>query len=253
MVFLRNNVLTYYRDDARVDILTKLIPALAPAGILVTGAHERLPTAISGLVPLPECGISWKRFPQTPSDNRWSCRWRAALFGERLLGRSEVLKPLLRTPSPQGGSCFLWTLSTRLRRRDHRDHDREALPVFVREASNGSTRRRHARQLSCGGSGLPSYWQSKRPCRRPPGDDRNRRRLGHVSIIAGVCGHRITCSEADHALAFARPARFSTAAAAACRPFIGASLRVGSLDTVIGSELVYREADVPLERLFTCS
>lgn len=55
MIFLRNNVLTYYREDVRVDILTKLIPALAPAGILVTGAHERLPAAISGLVPLPEC------------------------------------------------------------------------------------------------------------------------------------------------------------------------------------------------------
>jgi chemotaxis protein methyltransferase CheR len=55
MLFLRNNVLTYYREDARLNILARLIPALAPAGLLVIGAHERLPSAISGLAPLPEC------------------------------------------------------------------------------------------------------------------------------------------------------------------------------------------------------
>jgi chemotaxis protein methyltransferase CheR len=55
MVFLRNNVAPYYREDFQADILTRLIPALAPAGFLFTGARERLPAAVSGLVPLPEC------------------------------------------------------------------------------------------------------------------------------------------------------------------------------------------------------
>lgn len=55
LIFLRNNVLTYYRADMRADMLAKLMPALAPAGFLVTGAHERLPAAISGLARLPEC------------------------------------------------------------------------------------------------------------------------------------------------------------------------------------------------------
>lgn len=55
LVFLRNNVLTYYCEDWRVDILAKVVSALAPAGFLVTGAHERLPAAIAGLAPLPEC------------------------------------------------------------------------------------------------------------------------------------------------------------------------------------------------------
>ena len=55
LVMLRNNVLTYYREDVRADILAKVVPALAPAGYLVMGAHEHLPAAISGLAPLPEC------------------------------------------------------------------------------------------------------------------------------------------------------------------------------------------------------
>lgn len=55
LVFLRNNVLTYCSEDVRADILAKLVPALAPAGYLVIGAHERLPAGLSGLAPLPEC------------------------------------------------------------------------------------------------------------------------------------------------------------------------------------------------------
>jgi chemotaxis protein methyltransferase CheR len=55
LVFLRNNVLTYYGEGLRVDILGKVVSALAPAGFLVTGARERLPAAVAGLAPLPEC------------------------------------------------------------------------------------------------------------------------------------------------------------------------------------------------------
>lgn len=55
MVLLRNNVLTYCCEAIRADILAKLVPVLAPAGCLVIGAHERLPTGISGLARLPEC------------------------------------------------------------------------------------------------------------------------------------------------------------------------------------------------------
>jgi chemotaxis protein methyltransferase CheR len=55
LVFLRNNVLTYYCEDVRVGILAKVVPALAPAGYLVIGNHEHLPAAVAGLAPLPEC------------------------------------------------------------------------------------------------------------------------------------------------------------------------------------------------------
>jgi chemotaxis methyl-accepting protein methylase len=68
LVFLRNNALTYYREDARLDILSMLMPALAPAGFLVIGARERLPDAALGLAPLPECRYILTRcFPWTPS------------------------------------------------------------------------------------------------------------------------------------------------------------------------------------------
>jgi 2-polyprenyl-3-methyl-5-hydroxy-6-metoxy-1,4-benzoquinol methylase len=79
--------------------------------------------------------------------------------------------------------------------------------------------------------------------------------LGHVSIIAAACGHRITCSEADpHALAFAKASAHLNGLPQLpiihldwSRPAVS-----GAFDTVIGSELVYRDADIaPLERLFT--
>jgi chemotaxis methyl-accepting protein methylase len=62
LVFLRNNALTYYREAVRLDILSKLMPALAPEGFLVIGARERLPAAVSGLAPLPECRYVLSKF-----------------------------------------------------------------------------------------------------------------------------------------------------------------------------------------------
>ena len=79
--------------------------------------------------------------------------------------------------------------------------------------------------------------------------------LGHVSIIAAVCGHRITCSEANpHALAFAKASALLNGLPQL--PVVhldwGQPAVSGGFDTVIGSELVYRDADIaPLERLFT--
>lgn len=79
--------------------------------------------------------------------------------------------------------------------------------------------------------------------------------LGHVSIVAAACGHRITCSEANpHALAFAKASALLNQLPQL--PVVhldwGQSTVSGAFDTVIGSELVYRDADIPsLERLFT--
>jgi predicted nicotinamide N-methyase len=79
--------------------------------------------------------------------------------------------------------------------------------------------------------------------------------LGHVSLVAAACGHRVACSEADpHALAFARASALLNRLPQLTvvhldwdRPMVP-----GAFDTVIGSELVYRDADIaPLERLFT--
>ncbi|MGE5255186.1 MAG: class I SAM-dependent methyltransferase [Hyphomicrobiales bacterium] len=79
--------------------------------------------------------------------------------------------------------------------------------------------------------------------------------LGHVSIVAAACGHRITCSEANpHALAFAKATAVLNGLPRL--PVVhldwGQPAVARAFDTVIGSELVYRDADIaPLERLFT--
>ena len=43
LVFLRNNLLTYYTDDVKIPAMTKVVDGLAAGGFLVIGSHERLP------------------------------------------------------------------------------------------------------------------------------------------------------------------------------------------------------------------
>jgi chemotaxis protein methyltransferase CheR len=45
MIFLRNNLLTYYQDDLKKKGLNRVVEALAPAGWLIVGTHEKLPAA----------------------------------------------------------------------------------------------------------------------------------------------------------------------------------------------------------------
>jgi len=42
LVFLRNNLLTYYTDDVKIPAMTKVVDGLAAGGFLVIGSHERL-------------------------------------------------------------------------------------------------------------------------------------------------------------------------------------------------------------------
>jgi len=43
VIFLRNNVLTYYEDRLRKNALGNVMESLAPSGLLVIGSHETLP------------------------------------------------------------------------------------------------------------------------------------------------------------------------------------------------------------------
>jgi len=43
VVFLRNNLLTYYRTPEKEKALETILRALAPGGMLITGSHEKLP------------------------------------------------------------------------------------------------------------------------------------------------------------------------------------------------------------------
>lgn len=53
LIFLRNNVMTYFREPLRVSVLNRVLPSLAPSGLLILGGRERLPGACGGLVALP--------------------------------------------------------------------------------------------------------------------------------------------------------------------------------------------------------
>jgi chemotaxis methyl-accepting protein methylase len=55
ILFLRNNVLTYYEPRLQRMALAQLLPALAPRGALVIGARERLPDESAGIEALPQC------------------------------------------------------------------------------------------------------------------------------------------------------------------------------------------------------
>lgn len=50
LIFLRNNLLTYYQDDLKKAVFNKVIQSLAPGGFLITGAHEKLPPGTWNLV-----------------------------------------------------------------------------------------------------------------------------------------------------------------------------------------------------------
>jgi chemotaxis methyl-accepting protein methylase len=43
LVFLRNNLLTYYNDQVKIPAMMKVIDSLAPGGFLIIGSHEKMP------------------------------------------------------------------------------------------------------------------------------------------------------------------------------------------------------------------
>ena len=52
IIFLRNNILTYYRKEFQKKALDVILPCLLPGGLLVIGCHESLPTDTPTLTPL---------------------------------------------------------------------------------------------------------------------------------------------------------------------------------------------------------
>jgi chemotaxis protein methyltransferase CheR len=51
IVFLRNNLLTYYRDEIIQAALPSIADSLVPGGVLVLGRKERLPDFLKGFTP----------------------------------------------------------------------------------------------------------------------------------------------------------------------------------------------------------
>lgn len=52
IIFLRNNILTYYLDPLKTNTFHRVLNYLAPSGILIIGSHEELPSAIKTLEPI---------------------------------------------------------------------------------------------------------------------------------------------------------------------------------------------------------
>jgi chemotaxis methyl-accepting protein methylase len=53
LVFLRNNLLTYYENESKAPAFQKIIDSLASGGFLVIGTHEKIPADVAGLVRFP--------------------------------------------------------------------------------------------------------------------------------------------------------------------------------------------------------
>jgi chemotaxis methyl-accepting protein methylase len=61
IVFLRNCLLTYYRDDIVKAALQAIVNSLVPGGILVIGRKEHLPDFLRGFHPLPEVSCLYRK------------------------------------------------------------------------------------------------------------------------------------------------------------------------------------------------
>ena len=61
MVFLRNNLLTYYRPEVKEPALSAIVGHLLPGGLLIRGAREELPGQEHGLAPTVHPHVFRKR------------------------------------------------------------------------------------------------------------------------------------------------------------------------------------------------
>jgi chemotaxis methyl-accepting protein methylase len=53
LIFLRNNLLTYYRKEVKAPVFEKVADRLEPAGCLIIGSHEKLPPSVQGFKRMP--------------------------------------------------------------------------------------------------------------------------------------------------------------------------------------------------------
>jgi chemotaxis methyl-accepting protein methylase len=61
IIFLRNNLLTYYQNNLIKEAFTKIIDSLNPDGWLIVGSHERLPDESPGLTRNPSTPWAYRK------------------------------------------------------------------------------------------------------------------------------------------------------------------------------------------------
>jgi len=61
LIFLRNNLLTYYVDEFKIPAITRIVNSLAPGGFLIIGSHERMPIEVVDLKPWGKSTIIFQK------------------------------------------------------------------------------------------------------------------------------------------------------------------------------------------------
>jgi chemotaxis protein methyltransferase CheR len=61
LIFLRNNLLTYYVDEIKIPAITRIVNSLAPGGFLIIGSHERMPNEAVDLKPWRESTVIFQK------------------------------------------------------------------------------------------------------------------------------------------------------------------------------------------------
>jgi chemotaxis methyl-accepting protein methylase len=64
IIFLRNNLLTYYQDPEKTTTFKKAINRLISSGLLVIGSHEKLPFYTGQLKPIVPYSFVFKKIKQ---------------------------------------------------------------------------------------------------------------------------------------------------------------------------------------------
>ena len=61
IICLRNNILTYWRREARERALISILNSLSREGVLIIGCHEKLPFQPASLKPMPELSYVFRK------------------------------------------------------------------------------------------------------------------------------------------------------------------------------------------------
>jgi len=67
LIFLRNNLLTYYTPELAKAHLRRIVETLSPRAFLVIGSHEKIPASVGGLTP-----FGGKAFVFRKIDSGWT-------------------------------------------------------------------------------------------------------------------------------------------------------------------------------------
>jgi len=61
LIFLRNNLLTYYVDELKIPAISKIVNSLVYGGFVIIGSHERIPIELVDLKPWEESTVIFQK------------------------------------------------------------------------------------------------------------------------------------------------------------------------------------------------